>query len=92
MAVITSQFSGYISSFGIFKVSSVEQSLIDNLFYSSNILGSFKIEGETYINNTKTEDISVLLLDSSYNKIKSTVSDVSGNFLSLTFTMLLIIS
>lgn len=77
---ITSQFSGYISSFGIFKVSSVEQSLIDNLFYSSNILGSFKIEGETYINNTKTEDISVLLLDSSYNKIKSTVSDVSGNF------------
>jgi len=77
---INQQFVGYMSQSGIFKVPSVDQTLIDNLFYSSNVLGSYKIEGVTYINLVVTGFVNVLLLDSSYKKISTTQSDASGNY------------
>lgn len=80
MANVNLQFSGYVSSLGIFKIPSVDQEFIDNLFLSSRILGGYEIIGETYVNGIKTGDISVILLNKYYNSIGSTTSDSNGDY------------
>ena len=80
MSNVNLQFSGYISELAIFKLETVDQQLIDNLFLASRILGGYEIIGETYVNGIKTGDVPLVLLNKYYNSIASINSDSNGDY------------
>lgn len=81
MADVDLQFSGYISEFGIFKINTITQEFIDNLFLASRILGGYEIIGESYVNGIKTSDVPLVLLNKYYHAIGSTNSDSNGDYI-----------
>ncbi len=80
MANVDLQFSGYISNLGIFKIDTITQEFIDNLFLASRILGGYEIIGESYVNGIKTGDVPIVLLNKYYHAIGSIISDSNGDY------------
>lgn len=77
---ISKQFVGYESNFGIFNTPEPSLDTITYLLESSNIKGTNKIIGQFYINDILMSGKDLILLDKNYYKLKTTITDINGDY------------
>lgn len=69
------QFFGYLEKYCIIKTTSPDFSIINNLFTSCGFLSNYSLTGKTFVNGVETPSIPVVLLDSNFRFVASTVSN-----------------